>query len=90
MLAFVLEIVVLAAAPAYVLTSLIPLGQVGWGLAAAAGIAGAIWVFHGHWRCIEAFASRFCSGVANLSMLYVPIIAFFEANLRAIGKLRRR
>jgi hypothetical protein len=45
-------------------------------------------VFRDRWRCIEAFSSRFCSGLMNLSMLYVPVVAFMYANTRGIAKLR--
>lgn len=54
------------------------------------GLVGAWGTFRDRWRVNEAFASRFCSGLANLSMLYVPIVAFVYANVRAIGKLRGR
>jgi hypothetical protein len=53
----------------------------------AAGAAGAFFTFRDRWRCIEAFSSRFCSGVANLSLLYVPIIALIYANIRGVQKL---
>ncbi len=51
------------------------------------GIAGAIFVFRDRWKVNEALSSRFCSGLANLSMLYVPIISFVYANVRGIKKL---
>src|SRR5262245_60266608 len=38
----------------------------------AAGLAGAWWIFRDRWRCIEAISSGFCSGLANLSIMYVP------------------
>lgn len=63
------------------------------GLAAAVfgfGTLGAYLIFRDRWRCIEAVSSRYCSGLANLSMLYVPVIAFVYANYRGIQKLRRR
>jgi hypothetical protein len=47
-------------------------------------------VFRNRWRCTEAFASRFCSGLANLSMMYVPMIALVYANARGLAKLRAR
>jgi len=56
----------------------------------AAGAIGAWLVFRDRWRCIEAFASRFCSGMMNLSILYVPAVALLYANYRAIRKLRGR
>ena len=45
-------------------------------------------VFRDRWRCIEAYASRACSGVVNLSLLYVPLVALVYANVRGIRKLR--
>jgi hypothetical protein len=62
----------------------------GLGLGFLAGGVAAYFSFRDRWRCIEAFSSRWCSGVANFSLLYVPIVAFFYANTRAIGKLRGR
>jgi hypothetical protein len=55
--------------------------------AGVVGLAGAWLVFRDRWRCIEAVASRYCSGLANLSMVYVPIIAFFYAAFRGVKKL---
>ena len=57
--------------------------------AALAGIAGAYLVFRDRWKVNEALSSRFCSGVANLSMLYVPIVSFVYANVRGVKKLFR-
>lgn len=54
------------------------------------GVAGAIWTFWDHWRVIEAFSSRFCSGLANLSLLYVPIISWGYANYRFLRRLSGR
>jgi hypothetical protein len=54
-------------------------------------LAGAVlaWrVFRDRWRCIEAFSSRFCSGLFNLSVLYVPFIALVYANVRGLEKYR--
>jgi hypothetical protein len=47
-------------------------------------------VFRDRWRCIEAYSSRFCSGLANLSLLYVPLIALIYANKRGLDKRRER
>jgi hypothetical protein len=50
-----------------------------------------VWlVFRDRWRCIEAHASRYCSGLANLSLLYVPLIALVYANARGLAKARAR
>jgi len=51
------------------------------------GAVGAFFTFRDRWRCIEAFSSRFCSGLANLSVLYVPLIALVYANVRGVQKL---
>jgi hypothetical protein len=45
-------------------------------------------VFHDRWRCIETYASGYCSGVMNLSILYVPFVALTYANVRGVAKLR--
>ena len=65
------------------------LGDLGLGLGFVMGAVGAYFVFRDRWRCIEAFSSRFCSGLMNLSVLYVPVVAFVYANARGIAKLRR-
>ena len=41
-------------------------------------------------RCTEAYASQYCSGVANLSLLYVPLVALVYANVRGVRKLSGR
>jgi hypothetical protein len=47
-------------------------------------------VFRDRWRCTEAHASRYCSGLLNLSLLYVPLIALVYANVRGLAKARAR
>jgi hypothetical protein len=66
-------------------TGMITLALGGTGL--CAGIALAYFVFRDRWKCIEAFSSRFCSGLMNLSLLYVPWVALVYANVRGIQKL---
>jgi hypothetical protein len=51
------------------------------------GSVGAYFVFRDRWRCTEAFASNFCIGIANISVLYVPIVALVYANVRGVKKL---
>ena len=58
-----------------------------WGIATLASILFTLWVYFDRWRCIEAVASKSCSGVANLSLFYVPIIAAAYANYRGFRKL---
>lgn len=87
-LAFILECLVLGALPMTLLSPL--LGTAGTAIGLGIGALGAILVFHDRWRCIEAFASKFCSGLMNLSMLYVPFVAFAYANVRGIAKITRR
>jgi hypothetical protein len=59
-------------------------------LLASVGVAVAVAIatFWNRWRVVEAFASRFCSGLMNLSLLYVPLIAWGYANWRAALKFR--
>ena len=54
---------------------------------APVGLAAAYFVFRDRWRCIEAFSSRFCVGLMNISMLFVPIVALVYANVRGLRKL---
>jgi len=60
------------------------------GVATFLAIVATLWIYTDRWSCIEAFSSRFCSGVANLSILYVPVIVFVYANYRGLKKLRGR
>ena len=55
-----------------------------------AGIVLAWLTFRDRWKCIEAYSSRFCSGLMNLSLMYVPIIALVYANVRGIQKLAKK
>jgi hypothetical protein len=57
-------------------------------LTLAVAIGTAVWTFWDRWRVNEAFSSRFCSGLANISILYVPIISYVYANYRAVQRLR--
>jgi uncharacterized membrane protein len=54
------------------------------------GLVTAWLLFRDRWRCIERFASRYCSGLANLSMVYVPLIAAGYGVVRGFRKLRGR
>ncbi len=47
-------------------------------------------IYWDRWECIEAFASNFCTGIANFSILVAPPAAFLYANYRGIMKLFRR
>ncbi|HTQ45583.1 MAG TPA: hypothetical protein VMI75_22645 [Polyangiaceae bacterium] len=65
-------------------------GMLTLGLGSTGAIGGGIlayFVFRDRWKCIEAFSSRFCSGLMNLSVMYVPFIALVYANVRGIQKL---
>ena len=53
------------------------------------GVA-AYFVFRDRWRCIEAFSSRFCVGLMNISLLFVPAIALVYANVRGFQKLAKK
>jgi hypothetical protein len=52
------------------------------------GVAATWLVFRDRWRCIECYSSFACSGVMNLSLLYVPLVALVYANIRGLRKLR--
>jgi hypothetical protein len=66
-------------------TGMITLAAAGTGFCGGAVLA--YFVFRDRWKCIEAFSSRFCSGLMNLSLMYVPFIALVYANIRGIQKL---
>ena len=86
-IAFLFECFFLGAIPMVALHAAIP-GSGAYIVGLALGAVAAYFVFRDRWRCIEAYSSRYCSGVMNLSLLYVPIVAFIYANVRGIGKLR--
>jgi len=69
------------------LTAISEATTIGWVVGAVVGIPAAVFTYWGRWARVEAFASRFCSGVANLSMLYVPVIAFVQANVLLVQDL---
>ncbi len=58
------------------------------GIGMILGIAIATLIYWNRWRCIETFSSRHCSGTINMSLLYVPLIAFCYANYRGFRKLQ--
>jgi len=80
--------------PSLVLASLSPSSDLAVAALLILGIpsggAAAYFTFRDRWKCIEAFSSRFCSGVMNLSLLYVPIVALVYANVRGFQKLAGR
>jgi len=57
------------------------------GIAIVVAILLTLWVYFDRWRCIEAVASKSCSGSLNLSTLYVPFVAAVYANYRGLKKL---
>lgn len=57
------------------------------GLATATAALTTLWIYFDRWLCVEARASRFCSGVINLSMFYVPFVALTYATWRGALKL---
>jgi MFS-type transporter involved in bile tolerance (Atg22 family) len=59
-------------------------------VAAVSSFLLALLIFKDRWRCIEATASNWCSGVMNLSILYVPIVVASYALWRGAMKLGRR
>jgi hypothetical protein len=58
-----------------------------WIVGALAGLGISFLIFWNRWKCIEAFASQFCCGVANLSIFYVPVVALCYANWRGVKKV---
>ena len=47
-------------------------------------------IYWDRWKCITVYASKYCTGCVNISLIIVPPIAFFYANWRGILKLMRR
>jgi hypothetical protein len=85
-IAFACECLLFGAIPMRVLQPV--LHEVGLLIGFLAGVVPAYFVFRDRFRCIEARASLFCSGLMNLSILYVPVVAFIYANVRGVAKLR--
>lgn len=89
-LAFVGEVILLGIVFSGLLEKVPALnGNVELIICGAAGAFFAWLVFRDRWKCNEAFSSRFCSGVSNTSLIYVPAIALAYANWRGIQKLIR-
>jgi hypothetical protein len=57
---------------------------------AVVSIAAAYFIYRDRWRVNEAVSSRTCSGVMNLSLIYVPAVSAIYALARGFGKLRGR
>lgn len=93
--AFFFQMVILGGIPGAVVGALIDAagihgsapGFVGLALGVIIGGGGAYLTFRDRWRVNEAFSSRFCAGLMNLSLMYVPLIALVYANVRGIQKL---
>jgi len=91
--AFFVELVWLALMAAFALAASIRADATSYTvLGSAVGLAGVVtlWIYADRWSCIEAFSSRFCSGLANFSIFYVPVVAFVYANYRGLKKLQGR
>lgn len=58
----------------------------GLAVSGALALALSIVIFWNRWRVNEAFSSRFCSGCANISIIYVPFISGVYALVRGIKK----
>jgi hypothetical protein len=59
-------------------------------LAILIGTGSTLWIYWDRWKCASMYCSPLCSGCANISILYVPIAAFFYANWRGILKFAGR
>ena len=88
-IAFVLQIALFGFLPRLALRAVLP-ADVATFVAGGIGAVLAWLVYRDRWRCIEAFSSRFCSGLMNFSILYVPLVALVYGNVRGLAKLRRR
>jgi hypothetical protein len=53
-------------------------------------VGGALWTFWDRWKVNEAFSSRYCSGLTNLTLLYLPAVSLIYANYRGVRKLAGR
>jgi hypothetical protein len=73
---------------------LLPGGRINGDLAIAVavicGLGATLLIYWDRWKCTTVTCSRYCSGCANLSVLYVPIVAFCYANWRGLMKLTQR
>lgn len=93
--AFFFQMVILGGIPGTIVGALIDAagihgavpGYVGLALGVIIGGGGAYLTFRDRFRVNEAFSSRFCAGLMNLSLMYVPLIALVYANVRGIQKL---
>jgi hypothetical protein len=92
-LSFVLEVLIFWVLFAKLLEHMYGVTDATDGMVLVSGIASgtvSTGIYWNRWKCIEAFASRFCTGVINASLIYVPEIALIYANYRGLLKLFRR
>jgi hypothetical protein len=54
------------------------------------GVVTAVLIYRGRWARVEAYSSRFCSGIVNLSTIYVPLIAFVYATVLVVQDVSDR
>lgn len=85
-LAFALEISLIALLVTKGLDALFP-GTSWMGVGIASGSALTVLIYANRWRCIEAYASEWCTGILNLSLIAVPFVALANANYRGLRKL---
>lgn len=57
---------------------------------AAIGAVPTFVVYYNRWECVEAYTSRWLSGIAGVSGLYAPFIALMYAYVRGVMKLAGR
>jgi hypothetical protein len=64
--------------------------SVAYPIALSLGLAITLPIYADPWRCIEAYSSHYCTGLFNISLLGVPLVALIYANYRGFKKLKRQ
>jgi uncharacterized membrane protein YeaQ/YmgE (transglycosylase-associated protein family) len=65
-------------------------GPAALGVAGALSVGLAVGTFWDRWRVVEAFSSRFCVGIVNISLFIAVPAALLYANARLLLRLVRR
>jgi hypothetical protein len=77
---------------AWILSSVLNVPATSYGalfLASLSAVLLTLGIYGGQWDYIEARSSKFCSGIVNLSILFVPVVTFSYANYHAVKRLLR-
>ena len=86
--AFVLQVAILSTSLVSGLDAVLPRKDLAFPIGLNLGFWLSFLIYWNRWRCIEAYASEYCTGIFGVSLLGVPFITLLYANYRGFRKLR--